>query len=58
MSCIKTVLEDRIYELAAETGYDIGFLLDQWNAVCEEAAEDGETADWDQFCGVARELDL
>ena len=57
MSYMKNIFEDRMQSLADETGYDIEFLMEQWNSVCKEAAEDGEKADWDQFCSIAREQD-
>ena len=57
MSYMKRFYEDQMQSLADETGYDIEFLMEKWNALCEEAAEDGEKADWDYFCGVTRERD-
>lgn len=58
MSYIKNVVEDKMYGLSDASGYDVCFLMDRWNDFCEEAAEDGEAADWDQFCGIAMEHDF
>lgn len=54
---MKRLFEDQIQALADETGYDVEFLMAKWNDVQDEAHADGEPADWDQFCGITRDLD-
>lgn len=58
MSHVKCFLEHKIYELSAYSGYDAHFLMGKWNDICDEAAEDGESPDWDQFCGIAMDHDF
>ena len=51
MSAIKRWYEDRICELAEETGYDYCYLIDRFN----ECMEDDYS--WDEFAAIARERD-
>lgn len=58
MSCVKASLEDKIRELANDTGFTEGFLIYMWTCMCREAAEDGMEPDWEQFRSIAMEHDF
>lgn len=57
MSAIKGLLEDKMYDLAEKTGYDVFFLFEMFEEVQDECGQAGDPFSWEYFERVTMEHD-